>query len=103
MIELSESQNANDTGVSLIAYGVSQYLGPAQKYWNDKAEERVTQTTESVKHVTSLKMMGFGRNAVDHIRDLMSRKIVASKAWRTVMLISWVASKYCEDQVSVRI
>lgn len=79
--------------VVLISYGVSNYLGPAQKFWNDQTEVRVTETTETLKHITSLKMMGFTFDSINYICDLMTREILASKAWRIVMLITWVTSK----------
>ncbi|TQV97095.1 ABC multidrug transporter [Cordyceps javanica] len=74
-------------GANLCSYLLSRITGPAAARWNEGIEKRVTKTTEVIKQLTAIKMLGLGPTMRDQIHKLRIKEMEISKPFRFFMAL----------------
>lgn len=83
-------------GTNFCAYLLGLVIGPAVAKWNKSIEIRVARTTEVVKQLPAIKMLGLGPTMRDQIHKLRVEEMEASKTFRFFMALLNMTQQFAD-------
>lgn len=81
---------------NLVAYLVGSGSGPALANWNKAIQDRVATTTEVLKQLMGIKMMGLGPVVRDKIHEQRVKEMNVSKIYRYYMAVMNVTQQFAD-------
>ncbi|OAQ99516.1 hypothetical protein LLEC1_05570 [Akanthomyces lecanii] len=83
-------------GSHLCSYLLGRSIGPAAAKWNKSIEIRVGRTTEILKQLPAIKMMGLGPTMRDQIHQLRVEEMETSKHFRFFMALLNITGQFAD-------
>lgn len=75
---------------AIVALGLGKIQSPAISAWNLKIEERMSQTSNALSQVKSIKMVALEKPVSRYLQRLRASEITAFKAGRKLAILATV-------------